>query len=190
MQLVALLDANVLWNSTLRDTLVRAQRAKIYRALWTREILDEFVTSLKRQRPDLDPGRIDRTRSLLLEEFPLSLVREFDDLIPSMLNDLGDRHVLAAAIRGGANTVVTLNVRHFPDYACHPHRIEVKTPDHFLCQLFESDQSKLTDVLKAQAAGLARPPMSPVELVGALGLVAPGFARMAQASHLLNDQMP
>src|SRR5829696_5757404 len=100
---VALLDANALWPFVLRDTLVRAAYvAGLCRALWTREILDEVARTLKRERPDLDSARIDRTCALLIGHFPQALVDDYQDLVPAMRNDEDDRHVLAAAVKGGA----------------------------------------------------------------------------------------
>ena len=40
-----------------------------------------------------------------------------------------DRHVLAAAVRSGAQTIVTLNLRHFPDAALAPWDVVAQSPD-------------------------------------------------------------
>lgn len=187
MPLVALLDANVLWPFVLRDTLVRADIARLYEAIWTRAILDEVARTLKRQRPDLDPARIDRTCALLIEHFPHALVEDYQDLIPAMRNDEGDRHVLAAAVKGRANVLVTVNRRHFPAYACEPHGIDVQTPDQFLCFLWHVDPEQMSAVLLDQAAGLSRPAMTPSQLVIAPGRHAPDFARTVLASRMLDE---
>ena len=173
----------------LRDFLVRAQIAEIYDALWSHQILDEFAMSLKRRRPDLDPNRIDRTRALLIEQFPQAMVRDYEHLIPTMRNDVDDRHVLAAAVKGNANVLVTFNVKHFPTYACEPFKIEVLTPDQFLSSLWQTDSKKMANVLVLQAADLSRPPKTPVQLVEGLGTSAPEFARLVLASRLLDDQV-
>jgi len=49
-----------------------------------------------------------------------------------MTNDPKDRHVLAAAIRGGAHAIITDNTRHFPAESLQPYGIEVQTTDDFL----------------------------------------------------------
>ena len=173
----------------LRDFLVRAQIAEIYDALWSHQILDEFAMSLKRRRPDLDPKRIDRTRTLLIEQFPEAIVREYEDLIPLMRNDVDDRHVLAAAVKGNANVLVTFNVKHFTANACEPYKIKVLTPDQFLCSLWQIYSKKMANVLVLQAIDLSKPPKTPVQLVETLGLSAPEFANKVLASHLLDDQL-
>ena len=70
MAFVAVIDANVLWSAALRDTLVRAALADLYRPVWTDEILAEMLRNLKRKRPELNPARLDRTVDLLRAEVP------------------------------------------------------------------------------------------------------------------------
>lgn len=44
-----------------------------------------------------------------------SLVEGYEDLIPSLsMPDENDRHVLAAAVRGEAQVIVTMNLKDFP----------------------------------------------------------------------------
>ena len=84
MAFVAVIDANVLWSAALRDTLVRAALADLYRPLWTDEILAEMLRNLKRKRPDLNPARLDRTVDLLRAEVPDALVDGYQGLVPTM----------------------------------------------------------------------------------------------------------
>ncbi|WP_209313903.1 hypothetical protein [Blastococcus sp. TF02A-35] len=67
-------DANVLYPNLLRDLLIRVAQAGLVRARWTDEILDEVFWSLSKSRPDLDPERLARTRTLMNEaiEMPWS----------------------------------------------------------------------------------------------------------------------
>lgn len=48
------------------------------------------------------------------------------------LPDAKDRHVLAAAIAGSVDVIVTLNLRHFPHEYLAPHGLEAQHPDTFL----------------------------------------------------------
>jgi hypothetical protein len=65
MPFVVLYDASVPYPSTLRDLLIRVTQSGLVRARWTEEILDEMFAALKRGRPDLDPVKLDRTRTLM-----------------------------------------------------------------------------------------------------------------------------
>lgn len=54
-------------------------------------------------------------------------------MAPAILaNHRGDRHVLAAAVRGRADVIVTENLRHFAAYAPDPYSVEAQAPDEFL----------------------------------------------------------
>src|SRR5947209_5547480 len=126
MALIALLDANVLWPQALRDTLIRAAIWDLYRPAWTLQILDEMSRSLVRAGR-VERTRIDRTVQLMRENCPHFLVEGYEGLIPEMRNNEKDRHVLAAAVRVQANTIVTSNTRHFPSAARDPYGIELHT---------------------------------------------------------------
>jgi predicted nucleic acid-binding protein len=182
---IALLDANVLWSAALRDTLLLAAEQGLYRPVWTRAILDEMATSLKRYRPDLDPARLDRTVALMLQHFPEALVEGYERLVPVMTNAQGDRHVLAAAVRAGAAVVVTSNVADFPASACAPYGIEVQTPDDFLCDLWDAHPDEMAQVLRTQAAQLVRPAQTTQQVAETLRRTAPRLADTALCSGLL-----
>jgi hypothetical protein len=61
------------------------------------------------------------------------LVSGHESLIEGLkLPDAKDRHVLAAAIKSGAQVIVTRNLRHFPASDLEPWDIEAKSPDAFV----------------------------------------------------------
>ncbi len=100
------------------------------------------------------------------EAFPEAMVAGYENLIPQMTNDKKDRHVLAAAIVGGADVIVTSNVKDFPPSSCTPYGIDVQPPDRFLCYQWElRDPEYLTAVLEGWASGLAAPPLTLTELL-------------------------
>ena len=80
----------------------------------------EMVGSIIRQRPELE-GQLARTRALMCEAVQDCRVSRYESLIEGLvLPDPGDRHVLAAAIRCGAQVIVTNNIRDFPADALAP----------------------------------------------------------------------
>jgi predicted nucleic acid-binding protein len=116
-------DACVLHDSLVRDLLIRvaAKRSLNVRARWTRQILDEMIRSILARRPDLDSSRLARTRQLMCDAIPDCLVTGYETLIEGIeLPDPDDRHVVAAAIKAGADVIVTYNLRHFPSAALQP----------------------------------------------------------------------
>jgi PIN domain len=64
------------------------------------------------------------------------LVTGYEDLIPALdLPDPDDRHVLAAAIRGRADVIVTCNLADFQADQLAHYGIEARHPDDFLLSL-------------------------------------------------------
>jgi hypothetical protein len=117
----ALFDACVLYPAPLRDLLLRLAATDLFRARWTDRIHDEWMERLLEDRPELSRGQLMRTRTLMNESVPDSLVTGYEGLVETLtLPDPNDRHVVAAAIRSQAGVIVTFNERDFPKPAL-PH---------------------------------------------------------------------
>jgi hypothetical protein len=112
----ALYDACVLYPAPLRDLLMQLALTDLFRARWTDQIHDEWIRNVLKNRPDLTLEQLTHTKNLMNSHVRDCLVRGYERIIPSLnLPDLGDRHVLAAAIIGEAEdfyiqTLVTLNL--------------------------------------------------------------------------------
>ncbi len=78
----AVLDANVLYPQFLRDVLLTLSFNGVYAARWSDRIHDEWTRNLQKQRPDLSPAKIERTRILTNEQIDDSLVEVYEHLIP------------------------------------------------------------------------------------------------------------
>lgn len=103
-------------------------------------IHDEWIGKLLRDRPDLDPSRIERTRQLMNTTVLDCLVEGFEDLIEALsLPDPNDRHVLAAAIKSNSDAIVTANLKDFPPDVAKRYDLEILHPDEFLYQQFGLD---------------------------------------------------
>jgi predicted nucleic acid-binding protein len=171
MAFKVVLDANVLYPFSLRDTLLRLAERELYVLAWSERILDEVSRNL------VDDGRADaataaRLQAAMRSAFPEALVDP--DAIaatePAMTNDPGDRHVLAAAVVAGAEGIVTFNSRHFPATAVAPFGKQQIDPDDFLCTLLDIDGPTVADAIAEQAADLRRPPLTPAQLLDLLQL--------------------
>ena len=115
MKRIAVLDANVLFPQNLRDTLVSIAFEDAFGARWTNQIHDEWTRNVLKKFPSAIAANIQRTRRLMDEQLPGSLIENYEHLIPTVqLPDADDSHVLAAAIQGGAQTIVTFNLSDFP----------------------------------------------------------------------------
>lgn len=87
----------------------------------------------------------------MTQAFPEAMVDGFEELIPAMKNQEKDRHVLAAAIKCGAQMILTDNQRDFPCEALQPYGIECKTAEAFLIDQYHLDEDTFIAVLRQQA---------------------------------------
>jgi hypothetical protein len=68
-----------------------------------------------------------------------------------MDNDKKDRHVLAAAVKCGANCIVSDNKKHFHEAALKPYDLECLTAAEFLEHQYHLNPDLFISVLKQQA---------------------------------------
>lgn len=164
----ALFDACVLYPQTLRDVLVCLARTELFRARWSADINDEWTRNRLLKHPE-HATKIQHTLTQLNESVPDCLVTGYEALIPSLLlPDPDDRHVLAAAIVGRADVIVTTNLKHFPEDALSPYNIEAQHPDGFVVHQFNLDREKVLSAFKIMRARLKDPPMSTEEFIASL----------------------
>jgi hypothetical protein len=95
-----------------------------------------------------------------------------------MQNDAKDRHVVATAVKAGAQVITTANPK---DFIPLPEGLEAQSPDDFLCNLFDLDPDAFTEMLREQAADQQKPPISFDELLERLSRAAPACGRSARA---------
>lgn len=176
---IVVYDANVLYPSSLRDLLIRVGQVGLVRAKWTDEVLDETFRNLKRNRPDLDEGRLDRTRQLMNLSIRDVLVTGYEPLIPILeLPDPDDRHVLAAAIKAGAQVIVTHNIRDFPATKLESWSVLAEDPDEFVLGLIDLDRQAVYAQVQRMADAWKNPPgsvddvLTSLERDGLVGSVA------------------
>lgn len=166
---IVVYDACVLHPAALRDLLIRLAAEGLVQAKWTEDILDEVFGSILRRKPDLDSERLARTRRLMNAAVPDCLVTGHEGLADHIeLPDPDDRHVLAAAIRSGAQGIVTANLRDLPPSVLAPLGIETLHPDRFVLDLLDLRQGVVLKCLLEQLQALRRPPVTLVELLSRL----------------------
>lgn len=169
----AVIDANVLFRRYLRDTLLHAAAEGLFVALWTDTILDEALGNLVKIG-HMTQAQADGLRAFLHHHFDSAWVDvSASSLAIAVTRDPGDRHVLAAAIEENAATIVTENVRDFPEALLRPHGVAVQTADEFLLGLFAADPTGLARAIERQQSNYATPPVPLFELFGHLVKVVP-----------------
>jgi hypothetical protein len=164
--LVALYDACVLYPASLRDLLVRLALLDLFQARWTDEIHDEWIRNILANRNDITPESLARCRRLMDLHVLDCLITGYEALIPTLtLPDPGDRHVLAAAIHGGASLIVTYNLSDFPSEILSQFKIEAIHPDGFVSRLFDEQPGSVIEAARLQRAGLRNPPKNVAEFL-------------------------
>jgi predicted nucleic acid-binding protein len=154
----AFYDANVLYPAELRNLLMHLALTGLFRARWSNGVHEEWITALLRNRPDLSRERLERTRMLMDKHATDALVTGYEDLIGGLqLPDPDDRHVLAAAIRGHADVIVTANVRDFPADILAPFEIEAQHPDEFISHLLDLAPGVVVEAARRHRESLKKP---------------------------------
>ena len=154
-----LYDACVLFPADLRDLLMQLAMTKLFRARWTDEIHEEWIRGVMRSRPDLVRPQLERVRRLMDAHVEHCLITDYQDLIPTLqMPDPNDRHVLAAAIRGRADAIVTTNLKHFPPAVLRPHGVEAWRPDDFFVRLLDLNAPMVCAAVKTCRLRKRKPP--------------------------------
>jgi hypothetical protein len=173
---LVVLDACVLVGGGLRDTFLRlAETPRLYVPKWNDDIIREMSRTLDRKFAKT-PGQIEYLCYELRRTFPESWVIGYKDLEPSLRNQPKDRHVLAAAIRSGAQTIVTFNLKDYPREALEVYDIEAVHPDEFLVNQFHLDDALVTSKFIQQAAAIGRTPADQLRAFDRVGAL-PTFTR-------------
>jgi PIN domain len=171
--LIAFLDASVLYPGRLRDLLMHLAMRHLFQPRWSARVQDEWIAALMRDRPDLTAAQLQRTRRLMEEHINDALVSGYEPIVDQLtLPDANDRHVLAAAIHGGAHVVVTANLRDFPADVLSAHHIEAVHPDIFVSRLLEAEPTEVTDAVRELRRDLKNPPFSMAELLALFERIA------------------
>ena len=169
MPFAVVYDACVLHPPSLRDLLIRIGRTGIVQARWSEQILDECLGSVARERPDVTQQQLVRLRALMTAALPAAVVRDFESLVRGIeLPDANDRHVLAAAVRAGAQAIVTYNLADFPADRLRTYDIEPKHPDEFVMDCIDLAPAIVARCVTEQAADLKAPPRSVFEVLDSL----------------------
>lgn len=155
----ALFDSCVFYPAPLRDLLIRLTRTGLFRGRWTESIHEEWIFNLLKNRPDLHREQLERTRQLMDKSVPDCLIDNYEHLIPALqLPDPNDRHVLAAAIRGKVDVIVTCNLQDFPESVLKGYEIQAEHPDEFIMHLIDLSPGSVYEIVREQRKQLKNPP--------------------------------
>ncbi|MFG2075163.1 PIN domain-containing protein [Nonomuraea maritima] len=166
---VVVYDANVLYGNALRDLLIRLAMTGRVQAKWTNRILDEMQRNLAANRPDIPAEKLAKLRCLMNSAVRDCLVEGYEPLIEGLkLPDPDDRHVLAAAIKAGAEVIITSNLKDFPAEYMAPWCIDLQSPDDFVLDQIDVDGRVVWACVQQIADSRSRPPETVDDVLDAL----------------------
>lgn len=164
---LVVLDACVLANFSLCDTLLRlAELPRLYEPKWSEEIIRETTHTLESKLGW--PGSLTvYLESELRAHFRDAWISGYEPLISKMADDEKDRHVLAAAVHGGAPIIVTFNLHHFRSQHLEHWGVQALHPQLFLSEIFRQEQALVLAKLEQQAADRNRSLRQLLEILSA-----------------------
>lgn len=161
----AFIDACTLASALRRNLLLTLAEAEFFRVRWSVPVLDETERAIatilgdKGYPPDDARDRAARARWAMETAFEEAVVDDFQNLLSVCggLPDPDDMHVLAAALKTQAATIVTENVKDFPDRALAPLNIEARTADAFIADTIPLDPGRAVAAIRTMRLRFKRP---------------------------------
>lgn len=141
----AALDTCVIYPPVLRAILLQAARAGLYRPLWSERILEEWARASIKMGSEAE---VRAEAQAMRAVFPAAMVAPRPGLESRLhLPDENDIHVLATAIAGGADAIVTFNAQDFPRHTLAAEGLERRDPDGFLWELWSKHPDEMATIL-------------------------------------------
>ncbi len=163
----AFLDTNVLYPLVIRDILLWFAYEELFVPFWSKHVLMEWSRVM--QRNGLTQTESQRRMHMIQDAFPFAMVRGYESLIEQLhLPDEDDRHVLAAAIRVGADFIVTQNLKDFPKSALSSFGIAAMNADSFLANLIRNNPKNALRAFKQLVKQRKRPIQLSQEVIQSL----------------------
>ena len=164
----------MLWPSLQRDFLLSLAIEGLYRPLWSSAILEELEYHETRKliyrggQLDVAAARARHLIDQMATAFDDALVDNWEPLEGGFgLPDPDEEHVVAAAVVGGADAIVTDNQRGFPETKI-PTRIKVVSPAEFAADIVSVSIDVALHAVQTMAARYAAPPLTTEEILNRL----------------------
>jgi hypothetical protein len=188
----AFVDACSLAGALKRNLLLTLAEAEFFRLRWSAQVLGEteraIETILVGKGVEDAGARARRARDSMENAFEEALVSDFDAFLPACagLLDAGDVHVLAAALKTQAFTIVTDNLKHFPAVCLEPLNLEARSTDSFLADTIALDPGRAVAAIRKMRNRFNRPEVSPEGLL--MRMEAEGLTQTVDVlrSHVLS----
>lgn len=144
-----LLDACVIYPTVMREMLLGIARTGAYTPLWSARILEEWALAARKLGPDGEAQARGEV-AMVQAAFPKASVPVHAGLEARLwLPDANDIHVLAAAVSGNADGIITMNAKDFPRGILAEEGLSRNDPDAFLYGHFMAEPEAVMPVAQA-----------------------------------------
>jgi predicted nucleic acid-binding protein len=144
-----LLDANVLYPSTLRDLFLTLSKQGKFELFWSDRIIQEWLNNIRPTLPHHQKPLLNKIVDEIKKNFATSWVYDHEGILGNaQLQDKDDVHVIEAAIKAQVNYIITFNTRDFPNSLLKKHNIRAVHPDRFISDRMLADKDEVIQALE------------------------------------------
>ena len=138
----------MLFPALVRGIILGAAEHGFLHPLWSEQVLEEWRIAAARKQGPASEARSREIAAAIRSTFPDGMVEAPPDLEAELrLPDAADRHVLAAAIAGGASSLLTFNLGDFPRRVLAGHGVVPRHPDGYLWELLSVGPDQMVRVV-------------------------------------------
>lgn len=169
----AVLDTCVIYGGLRRDLLLTMSAHGVFRAVLSDDLLDEIEYVEERKLQELGtPDDEAEARARRLVEQMRNAFEVLDQSRVDLIGEVGlpdpdDEHIVAAAVAGGADVIVTDNLRHFPEEKL-PDGLRVQGPQTFLHDMVTAHPHGSVLALQEMARRRGDPPQTEADIIDLL----------------------
>jgi len=147
-----LLDTCVIYPTVMRQMLLGVAGQGVFTPLWSGRIIEEWQRAARKLGPE-GLAQAGAEAALMATDWPDAEVQYGASLEARLwLPDPADTHVLAAAIAGSADMIVTLNAKDFPRNILAEEGLERVDPDGYLHAVWHAQPELVRLVAQAVLA--------------------------------------
>ena len=142
----ALLDTCVIYPTVMRQMLLGVAKQGVFTPLWSARIIEEWQRAAVKLGPE-GVAQAGAEAAMLAVNWPGAEVSYPPSLEARLwLPDAADVHVLAAAIAGSADVIITLNTKDFPRNLLAEEGLSRSDPDGFLHGIYQAQPEIVAQV--------------------------------------------
>ena len=146
------IDACVLYPTVMRQVVLGTAETIGFTPLWSARLLDEWQGAAAKHGAETTAHALAEIAQVKAR-FPKAEICPPPELAKRLwLPDPADIHVLATAVHGGAEAIMTLNAKDFPRHLLAEHGITRLDPDAYLLGVWKANPDKIAPVVHAVLA--------------------------------------